>query len=178
MLLRLAAPQLTAATPPLPKTKPKMPRKRMRCLASQLTKVKGRSRIQRAFFRWLIRNRDRLAFDLLIEGRTDRCVEFSFAGINKAISAYLNTYEFNVLAETNEGCWDILISADAYIEKSNNRYFCRWCHDSFREGYLTREEFWVGEIFEPFLTWVNSELVNARWLGLYQPMARQRGPSC
>ena len=83
----------------------------MRIRASELNnKVKVRPRIQRAFFSWLIQNRHRLAFDLLIEGRTDHFINFSFIGVNRAISAALTTYEINVSVEWNDECWDLLLS--------------------------------------------------------------------
>ncbi len=151
-------------------------RKRMRIRASEMKKVKARPRIQRAFFTWLIRNRHRLAFDLLIEGRTDRFIEFSFVGINRAISAILNTNEIVVLAELKGECWDLLMDWDSSPACGPTGYFCGSCLDHFRDTnpgeeftkfFPSREAVWADDIFEPFLRWVNEGLTNAKWLGIY-----------
>ena len=153
------------------------PRKLMRIRASELNnKVKVRPRIQRAFFTWLIQNWHRLAFDLLIEGRTDHFINFSFIGVNRAISAALTTYEINVSVEWNDECWDLLLSLESSPRRGRTGYFCKCCLDYFRETnpgeeftriFPSREAVWVNDIFEPFLNWVNDDLANAKWLGLF-----------
>lgn len=156
--------------------KVRKPRKRMRIRASELTKVKVRPRIQRAFFAWLIRNRDRLSFDLLIEGRTDSFIEFSFVGVNRAISAALTPYGITVSAEWNGDCWDFLMDHDSYPKRGPAGYFCPLCLDYFHEThpgeastkiFPSREAVWADDIFEPFLEWVNGDLANATYLGLF-----------
>jgi hypothetical protein len=50
-----------------------------------------RRKIQRAFLSWLEENLDRFALDVTLGKRTDTVQEFSFAGINPAISGALTT---------------------------------------------------------------------------------------
>jgi hypothetical protein len=50
-----------------------------------------RRKIQRAFLSWLEENQGRLALDVTLGKRTDAVQEFTFAGINPAISGALTT---------------------------------------------------------------------------------------
>ena len=43
--------------------------------------------------------------------RTDTVQEFTFAGINRAISGALTTYEVEVWVTYRDDCWDILFDA-------------------------------------------------------------------
>jgi hypothetical protein len=148
----------------------------MRIRASELTSVKVRPRIQRAFFDWLIRNRHRLSFDLLIEGRTDSGIEFSFVGVKRAIAAALTRYGITVWADWKGDCWDFLMDQDSYPERGPTGYFCSLCLDYFRKThpgqaftkiFPSREAVWADDIFEPFLKWANDDLANAAYLGLF-----------
>ena len=97
----------------------------------------------------------RLAFDLLIEGRTDRFIEFSFVGINRAISALLNTNEIVVLAEL-EGRMLGPIDGLGFLPACGpTGYFCRSCLDHFRDTnpgeeftkfFPSREAVWADDI--------------------------------
>ncbi len=137
---------------------------------------KARPRIQRAFFHWLVQNRHRLALDLLIKKRTDRYADFSFVGINHAISAGLSDHSLSVVIEYEGECLDMLISLDCVIKHGRAGYFCDLCEDyhsgtypgeEFTKVFPTRAEVWAADLFEPFLEWVNDKLAPARWLGLY-----------
>ena len=55
-----------------------------------------RRMIQRAFLKWLEENRARFAVEIKLGRRTDNVLEFTFAGINRAISGALTTWEINV----------------------------------------------------------------------------------
>ena len=55
-----------------------------------------RRMIQRAFLKWLEENRSRFAIEIKLGRRTDNVLEFTFAGINRAISGALTTWEINV----------------------------------------------------------------------------------
>lgn len=138
--------------------------------------MKVRPRIQRAFFSWLARNRHRFAIDLYIEGRTDRFVEFSFVGINRAISAALNHYEICVWTYYDGEGWDILVDMGSSPRPSAKGYYCKSCRDyypttnpgeEFTRFYPSREALWEDEIFEEFLSWTNNVLAKAEWLGIY-----------
>ncbi len=142
-------------------------------------KSQGASAHSAGVFTWLIRNRHHLAFDLLIEGRTDRFIEFSFVGVNRAISALLNTNEIAVLAELKGECWDLLMDWDSSPACGPTGYFCRSCLDHFRDTnpgeeftkfFPSREAVWADDIFEPFLRWVNDDLAKAKWLGILRRM--------
>jgi hypothetical protein len=158
------------------RVKIRKPRRRMRIRASELKTVKVRPRIQRAFFAWLIRNRKRLSFDLLIEGRTDTVVEFSFVGVNRAIAAVLTRDGITVSAEWEGDCWDFLMDQDSYPEHGPTGYFCSLCLHYFREThpgeaftriFPSQEAVWADDIFEPFLEWVNDDLAKATYLVLF-----------
>jgi hypothetical protein len=72
-----------------------------------------RRKIQRAFLSWLEENRGRFTVDIALGKRTDTVQEFSFAGINPAISGALTTYEIEVWAIRDDNRWDILLNLEA-----------------------------------------------------------------
>ena len=159
-----------------PQPRPKRLRKRLRFFSSEMTKVKVRPRIQRAFFRWLAQNQNRLVLELFIENRTDRYVEFSFVGVNGTISATLNGYEIYVSAKLKGECWDLLGDWDSSPIHCPSGYFCKSCRDhfitnnpsnEFTRFFSSREAVWVDDIFEPFLKWINEDLATSKWLGFY-----------
>jgi hypothetical protein len=82
----------------------------------------------------------------------------------------------NVLVEWNEECWDLLLSLDSAPRRGRTGYFCEYCLDYFRDTnpgeeftriFPSREGVWADHLFEPFLKWVNDDLANAKWLGLF-----------
>jgi hypothetical protein len=71
-----------------------------------------RRQIQRAFLSWLEDNRGRFALDITLGKRTDTVQEFSFVGINPAISGALTTWEIEVWAIRDDHRWDILLNLE------------------------------------------------------------------
>jgi hypothetical protein len=126
-----------------------------------------RRKIQRAFLSWLEANRGRLALDITLGKRTDMVQEFSFAGINPAISAALTTYEIEVWAVHDDYSWDILFNVDAEPKRVPDGYVCDLCRPDARQVFADRPALWTDHLFEGLLVWINDNLARAKWLALY-----------
>jgi hypothetical protein len=83
--------------------------------------------IQRAFLKWLEDNRARFAGEIKLGRRADSGLEFSFAGINSAISGTLTTWEIIVTVTHEDECWDFLLSLDAEPKRVQGGYVCDLC---------------------------------------------------
>jgi hypothetical protein len=127
-----------------------------------------RRNIQRAFLSWLEENRGRLALDITLGKRTDTLREFSFAGINPAISGALTTYEIMVFAIRDSHTWDILLDVEAEPKRvPGGGYVCDLCRPDARTVFADRATLWADHLFEGLLVWVNDNLAQAKWLALY-----------
>jgi hypothetical protein len=126
-------------------------------------KVKARSHLHKTFFRWLADNQHRFSLDIVFEKRTDRCVTFSFGGINPAISAHLY-HDISVFAGPDDECWDIIVCFEASPKPVPGGYRDPYLLDEYQRLFPDRESAWVDLMFEPFLQWVNDSLAKAHWL--------------
>jgi hypothetical protein len=127
-----------------------------------------RRKIQSAFLSWLKDNRDRFALEIRLGTRTDEVQEFSFAGINPAITGALTTYEIEVYAMHEDDSWDILLSAWAEPKRARGGgFFCEACRPDARRVFADRPALWADHLFDPLLEWVNDSLARAKWLALY-----------
>jgi hypothetical protein len=111
-----------------------------------------RRKIQRAFLSWLEDNRARFALEIRHGTRTDRVQEFSFAGINHAITGALTAYEIEVYAMHENDCWDILLSAFAEPKRARGGgIFCEACPPEARRVFADRPAQWADHLFDPLL---------------------------
>jgi hypothetical protein len=126
-----------------------------------------RRKIQRAFLSWLEDNRGRLALDITLGKRTDTVQEFTFAGINPAISGALTTWEIEVWAIRDDHRWDLLLNLEAEPKRVPGGFVCDLCTLDARRVFLDRPALWTDHLFEGLLVWVNDNLARAKWLALF-----------
>lgn len=130
---------------------------------------KARPRIQRAFLKWLDENQTRfLTAPPRLGKRTDRHLELILPGLNPVLWISL-TWEIDVGVDWQSTCWDLLtcFEFEAIPEPTEGGYRCKLCSPEFQKIFPTREALWIDHEFEPFLEWVNTVLLHARWLALY-----------
>ena len=138
----------------------------MRTLGKQCY-PKMRRRIQKTFADWQTKQAEQFLVPLHYLKRTDRCLDFSFDGLNPALSIFL-TWEIGVCVDWQGECWDCLIFFESSPEHKADGYHCSLCIEEYAQiTYPSRENLWQEHMFEPFLQWINETLVPARWLGLY-----------
>lgn len=129
---------------------------------------KARSRIQRAFLRWLHDNHSRfLTAPPQLVKHTDHHLMLTIPGLNPAVSLTL-TWELGFHVTWDGQSWDSLIFFEAYPLLTADGYICHLCQPEGRKTYPNREALWIDHEFEDCLNWVNSELINSRWLALYE----------
>jgi hypothetical protein len=126
-----------------------------------------RRQIQRAFLAWLSANRERFALEILPGRRTDRVLEFSFVGINRAVSGSLGNYSLSIAVEYENCLWDLLWDADASPRHVTGGCICALCEQTERRLFPDRPALWIDHLFEPLLEWTNRDLANANWLLLF-----------
>jgi hypothetical protein len=123
--------------------------------------------IQRAFLGWLEENRSLFAVEIKLGRRTDTVLQFTFAGINSAISGVLTTWEISVFVMRQGECWDYLLDLNAETKLVPGGYVCDLCPPESRPVFSNRPALWTDHLFEPLLEWVNESLAKAKWLALY-----------
>lgn len=126
-----------------------------------------RRRIQRAFLVWYSAHMEQYPVLLHYVRRNDKLLELGIAGLHPAISISL-TCEIVVSVDwQQEQCWDLLRCFEALPEKQIEGYTCGFCKPEYRVVYSSREACWQDHLFEPFMQWVSSDLLPAKWLGLF-----------
>ena len=130
-----------------------------------------RRRLHREFLRWLKLNRARFAIGITLRKRTDRLLEFSFVGINPAITGFLSTCDVNVnvIFEGNDfdaGNWDTLMYLFHAAKPVPGGYICSQCKPEYKRVFPDLVALWTDHLFEELLKWVNAHLAPAKWLVL------------
>ena len=128
-----------------------------------------RRRLHREFLRWLKLNRARFAIDIALGKRTDEALEFSFVGINPAITGILSTRDVNVNvmfedADFDDGNWDTLIWLFHGAKPVPGGYICSECKPELKRVFADLVALWTDHLFEALLTWVNERLARGKWL--------------
>ncbi len=129
-----------------------------------------RRRLHREFLKWLKLNRARFAIGIALGKRTDDVLEFSFVGINPAITGYLSTWDVNVNVNFEDADfvdfrnWDTIFWVDQVAERVPDGYICTQCQPEYKRVFPDRVALWTDHLFETLLTWVNEELAPAHWL--------------
>lgn len=117
-----------------------------------------RPQFQKCFIKWLVQNNGRILAATTIARRTDREMHLQIKGLCDSIQVSLRNhgdfYSLVASVEWMNEIWDLLISFDSFT------------HPAFgaTTTYTSREEKWTAELFEPFLHWLNAELVPANAL--------------
>jgi hypothetical protein len=137
----------------IPKLKPRFP--------------KVRRKIQRIFLTWLERNQSRFEQPLQFIYREDEMLEMGIAKLNPAVTFVLNGQSLDVSVNWQGICWDYLVCFDTAPRPSAKGYYCALYMPEHRVYYPNRQDLWQAEMFEPFLDWLNTQLIPAQWLGLY-----------
>jgi hypothetical protein len=128
--------------------------------------IKARHRIQHAFHDWYRVNQNRFLLELDFIKRSSHRMLFGFARVDRIITVQLMRNDLSVFAgrpeaNRNDECIDMLASFDSSPKRVPGGYVCTECNPETRLTLPTREAVWEGDLFEPFLTWVNEYLAPA-----------------
>ncbi len=122
-----------------------------------------------SFHAWLQSNGHRLAIAIKVEETPRGALELAFLGVNPVLIGHLREGNFCVAVEFEEGdCWDLLIDIDAEPTPIIGGYMNASLLPEYHGNYPTLEAFWVAELFEPMLHWINDKLTQAKWIALYR----------
>lgn len=127
-------------------------------------KMKARTKIHLAFDSWYRIHQHRFLVKLVFLARTDRRLDFAFAGITSALSASLSGYDLSVRVTWLDETWDLLASWDASPKRNGEGYICALCQPS--AVFASREAVWEDHLFESLVVWTNKSLFTASELHL------------
>ena len=129
-------------------------------------RVGSRRKVHKLFWQWLVCNRHRFLIDLKVEQREDRWIDFSFVGINPALTACFlgRQQEIEIWVTLDGERVDNIFSAYAWPKRVADGYIDVSLLEEYRVLRPSREEIWTLGIYEDFLAWVNEDLAPARWI--------------
>ena len=138
-------------------------------------------RLQREFLRWHQQNQQRFLIPLKIK-KDPTTLKFYFKRIHQVLFGHVSSYDITLFGGKGKH-WDILTDEFAAVpQKVEGGFQCQLCVENpERAGenfpvYPTRRALYTTEVFEPFVTWVNTELVAALARSLFH-RAAQCGPN-
>lgn len=117
------------------------------------------------FLNWLKANRSRFKYEPIIVQHHHNYIDLLLAGITNALRIGYGTRNGITVAVywLGEHC-DFLGDFEVAERKSSKGFYCAFCDEDLREYYPTREELWIHHVFETFLEWCNTKLVEFNWL--------------
>ena len=129
---------------------------------------RARPQIQRAFLDWLDDAEPRLKRRVRVTRRTDQVVEFGFDVGASALMGRLSRTEVEIYAHLRGDVWDMIFWLWIDVTTDIGGYYCSACARKGRVHFISREELWKHELFEPLLGWVNEKLALAEVLSFYE----------
>jgi hypothetical protein len=126
--------------------------------------MKARTQIQRGFDSWYRIHQEQFLVNLVFVSRTDRHIEFAFAGITSALSATLSGYDLSVRVTWLDETWDFVKSWDASPRREGQGYICALCQPS--AVFASPQALWEDNLFESLFVSVNESLFTANELQL------------
>jgi hypothetical protein len=120
-----------------------------------------RRRTHKAFLRWYSENEPKFAIKLELLRRTDTDLDIGFCRIDRIVTASLVDDEIIIAVMWEGECWDMLRDFETYPKRVRDGYVCDECPEKHRLVFPSRDGLWRTEVFDPFLEWVNDDLVNA-----------------
>ncbi|NOT65707.1 MAG: hypothetical protein HOP06_06745 [Methylotenera sp.] len=133
-----------------------------------MTKQHDTSLIQHAFIKWFKDSSQLFSTPLTITKHTKQSIELTFTNANSMISATLTSREISVQFNWDGIFWDYLIYFEAVPEFYRGYYVDSLRHADDDTFYVNRELLWETRLFEPFLAWVNNNLINTPCIVIYR----------
>jgi hypothetical protein len=122
------------------------------------------SRYQRAFARWLNVNRSRFLNLPVLRGTNSSKVQIVLENQPACLLVRLKNLEISVIWQGL--AWDMLFHTHNSAVRVGSGYRDRMARDHTRL-WPCLEAFWIDQMFEPFLAYVNEELAQASTIKLF-----------
>ena len=122
-----------------------------------------------AFDQWLYKNQEFFQHPPVIVKNGKNYFTMRFQGINSAISCIITSYDYSISVDYKGECWDLLESNFVSEQQtSSGEYFCKECEQEQQKLFPTRFAMWEDHIFKRILNWATDNLLNTKWLCLFQ----------
>lgn len=131
-----------------------------------------------SFLQWFEANQHRFRLPPEIMSIDEAAVRLEIlSGLTATARSRNSTFAINVYVMNPEDpvdTWDVLQEFETLPKERDDLWYCGWCEDYPKPEtgplriYASRDELLIIHIFEPFLDWINRELVVADGVGLYR----------
>ena len=124
---------------------------------------------RKAFDHWLSRNRGLFQHPPVIIKNGNNCFTMCFKGINSTIGCIITSYDYSISVDYKGDCWDLIDSNYVSEQQTpSGEYFCKECEPGHQILFPTRSALWEDHIFNPIMEWANNNLLETKWLCLFQ----------
>lgn len=121
------------------------------------------------FGKWYKRNKKRFRNQpILIKKHWNR-IEFKFQGLSPRLVCSINQTGATIWVMHHKEVWDILAEFDTYTGRTAwGDYYCDGCPPENCDFFSSKQALWEKHCFEQLLEWINDNLVESRWVALFQ----------
>jgi len=121
------------------------------------------------FGKWYKRNKKRFSSQPIFTKRHWNFIEFTFHGFSPMLVCSINRSGATIYVMHHKEVWDILTEFGTYTGRTAwGDYYCTLCPPENREFFPSKQALWENHCFEEFLEWTNDNLVESRWVALFQ----------
>ena len=127
-----------------------------------------RPRLFRSLGQWYAKNRVALPYRLNLTKTTRHVLSVRIEGVHPAISIHFHQHGFDVRVDREGTFWDMLLSVDIAVARSNKGYYCSLClHDGEPHLFPTREALWEDHYFKELAQFLEQKLKPSHALCLH-----------
>ena len=125
--------------------------------------------LKSTFGKWYKRHQKRFRYPPLFSKRHWDRIEFVFQGISPRLDCTIDQTGATIWVMHHKEVWDILAEFGTYTGRTVwGDYCCDLCPPENREFFSSKQALWENHCFEQLLEWINDDLVESRWVALFQ----------
>jgi hypothetical protein len=125
--------------------------------------------LKSTFGKWYKRNKKRFRYQPLFSKKHWNHINFTFQGISPRLHCTIDYSGATIWVMKGREVWDILAEFGTYTGRTVwGDYYCDGCFPENREFFSSKQALWEKHCFEQLLEWINDNLVESRWVALFQ----------
>jgi len=126
-------------------------------------------RINRAFDKWYKRNKKRFKYRAIFIKKHWNHIELKFEGVTPRLACSITQTGADIWVMHHKEVWDALTDFGTYTGRTAwGDYYCDLCPAENRNLFSSKQALWENHCFEQLLEWINDNLVESRWVALFQ----------
>ncbi|MGA3084163.1 MAG: hypothetical protein ABSE95_05160 [Thermodesulfobacteriota bacterium] len=136
---------------------------------NDILKTMSTIRLNRAFDKWYKRNKKRFKYRAIFIKKHWNHIELKFEGITPILVCSITQTGADIWVMYNKEIWDALADFGTFTGRTSwGDYYCNLCPPENREFFPSKQALWEKHCFEQILEWFYNNLVESRWVGLFQ----------